>query len=39
LGEVKFGGRLVETAQPGSGFKAAKGAERRPVLEHIDKFL
>jgi hypothetical protein len=29
----------VETAQPSGGFKAAKGTERGPVLEHIDKFL
>ncbi|MNE78635.1 hypothetical protein D3C80_1750590 [compost metagenome] len=39
LGEVQLGGSLVKTAQPGSSFKAAKGAERWPVLEHIDKFL
>jgi hypothetical protein len=35
---VQLVGGLVETAQPGSGFKAAKGAERWPVFEHIDKF-
>jgi hypothetical protein len=39
LGEVQLGRCLVETAQPGGGFKAAKGAEWRPVFEHIDKFL
>lgn len=39
LGQVQLGGSLVKTAQSGGRFKAAKGAERGPVLEHIDKFL
>ncbi|MNY34095.1 hypothetical protein D3C86_1684100 [compost metagenome] len=39
LGQVQLVSRLVEAAEPGGSFKAAKGAQRRPVFEHIDKFL
>jgi len=39
LSEAQLIGRLVKTAEARSRFEAAQGAERRPVLEHIDKFL